>query len=129
MGRPISKKHIGALSASGEQIRVYGILDIGTGIEELYIKKQINTSKFLCADPTNTRTGFITLQQDTPNAVGEGRVEVLPFGATGASATATMQAISVAIVAGGSGYTVNDVLTVGGGTSTTAVEITVDSVD
>ena len=81
MGRPIDPAKIGALTEAGQQIQVLGIVDIGTGIESLYIVKQINDSKFKCvAAATTARFGDVHLQAALPTAEGEGRVVVSPFG-------------------------------------------------
>lgn len=128
MGRPLPKDWIGKLTEAGFQLRVEGIVDSGTGLEELYIKKQKNPRKFLCADPTDTREGFIILQQETPTVEGEGRIEVSPFGASTAAADATMKVVSATIATAGTGYSPGDVLTVVGGTAGTDAQITVDTV-
>ena len=95
MGKPVKKKFFGELSDSGEQIRVEGILDSGTGDEELYIVKQVNPSRFLCTDTaTGTRTGYIQLQEAAAANEGEGRIEVTPFGA-GAEYARTIQSNNV----------------------------------
>ena len=128
MGRPINPKKIGELIDAGEQIRVVGILEIGTGLEELYITEQASATRYKCADPSDTRTGIITLQQATPVTEGEGRIEVSPFGASTATATATMKVNGFSKISGGTGYTVNDILTVSGGSPNTSAQIQVVAV-
>jgi len=55
-------------------------------------------------------------------------VAVTGGGGSGATAHATLKALSVAVQAGGSGYAVNDTITIAGGTFVTPVVITVNAV-
>ncbi len=131
MGRPLPPRIIGDVSVNGEQIRLFGIVDTSTGIEELYIKEQINAQRFdVVSVSDENRIGIVNLQQEDPVNVGEARIKVKPFGSSGsADLAAEMKAESVSINEEASGYTDGDTLTVSGGTFGTAVEITVDSTD
>lgn len=131
MGRPIPRGFIGDVSINGNQLRVVGVLDSAVGVEELYIKEQINPQKFTCVSVSNeTREGQILLQQADPQTVGEGRIAVSPFGGTGgAEASATMKLENAIIEDEGTGYTVGDLLTLDGGSNTTSAVVEVTSVD
>ena len=81
MGRPIKPVKIGNTGDAGEQIVVKGIAVQSEGIEDLFIVKQLNDSRFRCVDvATGNITKDIQLQEATPTVEGEGRIEVFVFG-------------------------------------------------
>lgn len=127
MGRPISPAKIGAFD--GSSIRVMGVLNSGTGIEACYIVKQRNQGTFACSSSDGSRSGDLVLQQATPTAVGQGRITVTPFGATSATATATMKVVGNSVPTPGSAYVVGDTLTVAGGTAATAATFHVATIN
>jgi hypothetical protein len=130
MGRPITKRIFGSPYGSGLQLAISECWIPGEGSSNTssFIMRQHNHKTFLVKNVATGNTGLVRLVQ-TVAAAGDARVDVLPYAAgSGATATAKLGALTATIVAGGSGYAVNDTLTVVGGTSTTAVVLTVTSV-
>lgn len=133
MGRPLPKKFFGdPVTNPGGQILFRGIVDSGTGEEDVYITAQKGNGKFDVTGVTSGESGRVTLVDNTSPSLGEGYLRARPFGVGDTPATAGaifFQAVSVAIANGGAGHAVNDVIQVIGSVDGNPVELTVSSVD
>jgi len=81
MGRPISKKKIGAPGST--PVILFSDAFISTASSQsapnsVYILKQISTIRFQVSDGVNT--GEVTLQAGPITGPGQGRIDVTPFG-------------------------------------------------
>lgn len=135
MGRPLNKKYFGTIVSTGQQIRCTYKTGGNTYTDGFIVRARGNR-KFLVqslAGGASTRAVCL-LVDSSPANNGEMTIKVFPYAASvpgsGASASVSAyQAISGTIVDGGSGYIVDDTLTVEGGTSSVAAVFTVTSVD
>lgn len=82
MGRPLNDKFFGDPEAPGKQIQIQVWLvdgeGDGKGLTNGFIVSQTANSFFIVDN--SFFVGEIKLQSSTPNAVGEGRIQVSPFG-------------------------------------------------
>lgn len=114
-----------------DTITIHG--DTGAGFGSGHPIKQVKRDEYLVE--INGLVGRIKLVSGDAGvpSVGEGYIEVLPYGVvSGEGATAlvsTMVANGVDVVVGGTDYNVGDVVTVVGGTSTTPATIEITEVD
>ncbi len=121
MGRPINKRILGLLATAGQQLQctawVAGDSQARTG--SVIAQKGVNKYNVT----TSGGTSKCALVNTTAAAAGQMTVKVLPYGISqgaGATATASLRVATIAVNAGGTGYSVNDVITVTGGTGTSA---------
>ena len=125
MGRPIKKLYIGDTAGSGQQLVINAWLPGDTQARNGFITEQTGTGRYTAqtTDGSNVFVNTVTLQNATATAAGQGAMVVTPYGAigSGARANAVVSAQTVAVAAGGHGYTVGDTLTFSTGWGTNAV--------
>lgn len=129
MGRPISKKYIGANAVNQVQATVWGTND--TGATKGYLAQQNSPRRF--RTKTTNGTSTTSFVNGAGNLVsGTSYVNVFPQGSyvtTPATANATLGATGTAtVVNGGSGYAVNDYVHFVGGTAVSAANVKVTAV-
>ena len=133
MGRPIKKSFFGNTASSGEQIQVTAWIPGDTSPKTGYILAQRGSRSYLVH--TAAGNGICYLGNvTTPAAAGMMSALVYPYGsASGSGATAgtvTMKLVSATVGSTpGTGYAAGNVVTVAGGTATTAANIVVGTVD
>lgn len=122
MGRPIKKSKIGNPTVkSGEQI--YIMANVGNGAEKCYVKKQSGSRRYICVSVANGDELNCRLVGD-PALVSEVGLCYIPLTKpSGGDSVLT----GVVIVTAGSGYPVSEVVTLAGGTGTSAT-VTVSAV-
>lgn len=130
MGRPISKKYLGAIAPHQIQAYVWGINDAGT--TSGYLNAQNSPHRFRAT--TVNGTSLTTLVNGPTNLVqGTSYVQVFPVGSyptSYATANATLGATGNAVVvSGGQNYAVGDYLTFVGGTFTSAANVKILAVN
>ena len=134
MGRPIKDKYFGTIAGSGQTIRC-SFKTSGTTYADGFIVRARGQRKFMVqsvAGGTATRAVCRLVSSIANN--GDMTIKVFPYAASppgsgAAASVSAFQAVSGAIVAGGSAYTVGDILTVVGGTNSLVTKFTVSSVD
>lgn len=133
MGRPINKKFLGTVGATGAnaihqiQSTTWGTND--TAAVPGYLSKQNSTNRFRAV--TIHGSSLTTLSNGSPTSAGYSAVKVFPVGTiptTYATATANLKVINAAVVTGGANYHAADVLSLVGGTFGHAATVTVNSV-
>jgi len=140
MGRPVNPKFFGNVNTNSIIVSTWTNGDTGANVG--FIVKQRSDDRFVTSTSMNTPTSC-NLVNGVANitAPGMASIKVFPYGADGAVITpASLTVASVKLVGAkigqdafgaptaGSGYSVNDVLTVVGGTFSTSAQITVNSV-
>ena len=122
MGRPVNKRKFGdPVTTAGNQFYIQA--DIGAGEEQCFIVKQRATKRFRVESVASGNQLDVILVNG-PSAVtgaGYGYIEA-------GSAGSNQEANSAVVTAGGSGYSVADVLTLGGATAGTAATFNVGNV-
>lgn len=117
MGRPVNKRFFGnPATESGEQFYIQAWFPGSTANaeEQCFIVKQTATRTFRVESVANNDQGEVRLVDRDLGAISEGE------GYIEAAGTGLSEAVGAAIAGGGTGYTVDDDLTVSGGTGTAA---------
>jgi hypothetical protein len=135
VGRPIHTKFGGNVSGTGDQIRVMAHLDATVGPEPAWIVKQTGSTRFnvssVAGGATPTRSGTCFLVGNDEPVLNQCYLRVLPTAVDdggGALFSAAFAAATATVTAGGSGYSVDDTLTLAGGTSTQAAIFDISTV-
>jgi hypothetical protein len=122
----IDRKILGNIANTGQQLTVTEFWLPGeiSSATNGWIKKQLGVSKFLVVNPNTSNEGIVVLQNSTLTAAGQARIAVVPSGnGSGAVLSPRYRALSGTVAAGGSGYAVNDTLTVTGGVVLTVATV------
>jgi len=139
MGRPLKKSFFGNAATSGQQITGYAWTAGDSQPRLSYIVKQKTTHSYVMASVDGTGVpggGQVVLVSGNVTTAGQGNITVSPYGSggSGAAATASLGLSGIqTVVTSGTGsttsdYTPGDTLTISGGTSTSAANVTVNSV-
>jgi hypothetical protein len=92
MGRPINKRLIGNVSASGQQLSGYAWTAGDSQARPSYVVKQKTTNSYIMASIDGTGVaggGQVYLVNGAITAAGQGNITVTPFGGLGSGVTAT----------------------------------------
>lgn len=127
MGRPLNSKNFGNSNTHSINVTAWTAAD--SSAKAAYIVKQNATNRYVCK--TVNGQGLCTLVGNTPAAAGQMSLKVFPMFSevtSTAVAQANMQVSAATLDAAGTGYSAGDVVTISGGTKTTAATITVNTV-
>jgi hypothetical protein len=123
LGRPLNKKFMG--NPGNTRFFPAVIIDkawlpgqVGAATSPVYILKQVGTSRYLVTDGTNS--GVVQLQPNDPTGPGQAALYASPYvsgGETGASFSATYKVLTATVHTGGggTGYAINDTVTLTNG--------------
>lgn len=128
MGRPVNGRYFG--STNTHSIKVSAWTEFDTAAVNGFITRQNSDDRFLAT--TAEGSSLCKLVNTAPAAAGQMTIKVFPVeSASGSGATFNvhLKLLSAAIATAGTGYTVNDVLTISTGTKVTPATITVNTVN
>lgn len=135
MGRPLHTKIGGNVTGTGDQVRVMAHLDATVGPEPAWILKQTGATRYVvnsvAGGATPTRTGTVYLVGNDEPEINQCYLRILPIAIDdggGALFSAAFAAATATVTAGGAGYSVDDTLTLAGGTSTQAAVFDISTV-
>jgi hypothetical protein len=108
MGRPLSKKFIGNIQGTGQQIVATAYIPDSNGPTTAWIQRQVATNTYNMANVAGVELGRCQLVQGgVALQPGEANIKVTPYGASGsgASAVAHLGIQSATVISGGNGDT------------------------
>lgn len=127
MGRPVNSRYFGNTKEHTIILSAWTSHDVAPAAG--YIKKQDSDDQFVAT--TAAGTSLCLLVNGAPTGPGQASLEVFPVIASGSGAAgnANLKVVSATLSASGAEYEAGDVLTLAGGTKTTAATITVGTVN